>query len=97
MDNYIFEEFKSTGNSEIVLDRSLAEARIFPAINIPASGTRKEELLYNARDTERLATLRQYLMQYDPKEAMQGLLKLMHIDKTNEKLLKRFIPEKYAS
>jgi len=89
MDNYIFEEFKSTGNSEIVLDRSLAEARIFPAINILASGTRKEELLYNSSEIEQLTTLRRWLMQYDLKEAMQGLLKLMASTKTNTELLNK--------
>ncbi len=87
MDNFIFEEFKSTGNSEIVLDRTLAEARIFPAINLLASGTRKEELLYSAEEIDQLAKMRRWLMQYDPKEAMQGLLKLVQATKTNTEVL----------
>ena len=58
MDDMIFEEFKSTGNSELVLDRNLAEARIYPAINLLASGTRKEELLYPPEQMEKLALLR---------------------------------------
>jgi transcription termination factor Rho len=77
MDQLIFEEFKGTGNSEIVLDRSLAEARIFPAIDIPASGTRKEAKLYNDDQTHGLATLRRVLTNYEPREAMDSLFKLL--------------------
>jgi transcription termination factor Rho len=77
MDQLIFEEFKGTGNSEIVLDRSLAEARIFPAIDIPASGTRKEAKLYSEDHTRGLATLRRVLSNYGPKEAMDCLFKLL--------------------
>jgi hypothetical protein len=67
MDQFIFEEFKGTGNSEIVLDRSLAEAYIFPALNLPASGTRKEERLYSPDNTLRLAKLRRKLADRPPK------------------------------
>jgi transcription termination factor Rho len=77
MDQLIFEEFKGTGNSEIVLDRSLAEARIFPAINIPASGTRKEAKLYSDDQTRGLATLRRVLSNYGPRDAMEALFKLL--------------------
>jgi transcription termination factor Rho len=77
MDQLIFEEFKGTGNSEIVLDRSLAEARIFPAINIPASGTRKEAKLYSQEHSQGLATLRRVLSNYGPREAMDALFKLL--------------------
>ena len=87
MDQLIYEEFKGTGNSEIVLDRALAEARIFPAINVHASGTRKEDHLYNAQDYARLVQLRRLLANYKPKEAMTGLLKLMDKHPTNEELL----------
>jgi transcription termination factor Rho len=92
MDDFIFEEFKSTGNSEIVLDRSLAEARIFPAINLMASGTRKEELLYSEDEIQKMAALRRWLINYEPKAAMRGLLELMNKDSTNSKLLQRFKP-----
>jgi transcription termination factor Rho len=92
MDDYIFEEFKSTGNCEIVLDRSLAEARIFPAINLLASGTRKEELLYSADEMQRLTTLRRWLASGTPKAAMRSLLKLMEKIPTNEELLQRLKP-----
>lgn len=92
MDDFIFEEFKSTGNSEIVLDRSLAEARIFPAINLLASGTRKEELLYSEDEIQKMAALRRWLINYEPKVAMRGLLELMNKESTNTKLLQRFKP-----
>ncbi|HRW06128.1 MAG TPA: transcription termination factor Rho [Caldilineaceae bacterium] len=92
MDDYIYEEFKSTGNSEIVLDRELAEARIYPAINIAASGTRKEELLYTPDEIARLVSLRRWLSGGSPQAAMRGLLKL--IDKTpdNATLLQALNP-----
>ena len=92
MDDYIYEEFKSTGNSEIVLDRSLAEARIFPAINLLASSTRKEELLYTSDEINRLATLRRWLAGGNPKAAMRGILKLIEGTKTNSELLQRLNP-----
>ena len=87
MDQLIFEEFKGTGNSEIVLDRSLAQARIFPAIDISASGTRKEELLYSPDDVRRLARLRQGLADRPPKEALLSLLTLLEKYPTNGELL----------
>jgi transcription termination factor Rho len=89
MDDLIFEEFKSTGNSELVLDRALAEARIFPAINLLASGTRKEELLYTPEQIEKLALLRRALASRDPKSAMQGMLRLIEKAPTNDELLQR--------
>jgi transcription termination factor Rho len=90
MDQLIFEEFKGTGNSEIVLDRSLAEAHIFPAINIRASGTRKEERLYSPDDGRCLAMLRRMLADQKPREAMESLLKLIEKHRTNEELLMSF-------
>ncbi len=78
MDQLIFEEFKGTGNSEVVLDRSLAEARIFPAIDIPASGTRKEANLYSPEHSQGLATLRRVLSNYGPRDAMESLFKLLN-------------------
>jgi transcription termination factor Rho len=87
MDQLIFQEFKGTGNSEIVLDRSLAEQRIFPAIHLNESGTRKEELLYSADDIKRIALIRRGLAERSPKEAMLTLLKLLEKHATNEALL----------
>lgn len=89
MDDLIFEEFKATGNSELVLDRSLAEARIFPAINLPASSTRKEELLYAPEQVEKLALLRRALAGRDPKSAMLGLIKLLEREPSNDEVLRR--------
>ena len=89
MDDYIFEEFKGTGNSETVLDRSLADVRVFPAINIMASGTRREELLYSKEEMEGLAKLRRMLADKEPKAAMQIMLGLIEKETTNEKLLQR--------
>ena len=84
MDNYIFEEFKSTGNSEIVLDRSLADARIFPAINIRSSGTRKEELLFSEEELDWISGLRRKIAGMEPERAMQGLLKMMKMALRND-------------
>ena len=92
MDDLIFEEFKATGNSELVLDRNLAEARIFPAINLPASGTRKEELLYAPEQVDKLALLRRALAGRDPKSAMLGLIKLLEKELSNDEVLRRLKP-----
>lgn len=89
MDDLIFEEFKSTGNSELVLDRTLAEARVFPAINITASGTRKEELLYDEAQLRKLALLRRALAGRDAKSSLLGLLNLLAKTETNDELLRR--------
>lgn len=89
MDDVVYEEFKSTGNSEIVLDRSLAEARVYPALNVLASGTRRDELLYGEEEMERLTKLRRWLASGSSKAAMNGLLKLMDTTETNEELLTR--------
>ena len=92
MDQFIYEEFKGTGNSEIVLDRSLAEAYIFPAINLPASSTRKEERLYSSEDSLRLTQLRRELVNRPPQEAMLYLLNLLAKYPTNEELLQSINP-----
>jgi transcription termination factor Rho len=87
MDQLIFEEFKGTGNSELVLDRSLAELRIFPAVNIPASGTRKEAKLYSPQHNRGLVTLRRVIANYQPRDAMEALFKLLRKYPTNEQFL----------
>ncbi len=87
MDQLIFEEFKGTGNSEIVLNLSLAEARIFPAIDIPASGTRKEAKLYSQEHSRGLVTLRRVLSNYGTREAMYSLFKLLKEYPANEEFL----------
>jgi transcription termination factor Rho len=88
MDQLIFEEFKGTGNSEIVLERSLAEAHIFPAINLRSSSTRKEERLYNPEESRRLSNLRRMLADLKTGEAMTTLLELIEKYPTNEELVK---------
>ena len=75
MDEVIFEEFKGTGNSEVTLDRLLAEKRIWPAVNIPQSGTRKEEKLFDRNEYEKVKKLRQMLFSVKPVEAMEALVK----------------------
>jgi len=87
MDQLIFEEFKGTGNSEIILDRNLADSRTFPAINLPASGTRKEELLYEPAQLQQITKLRRALADVKPKEAMELFLKFLEKYPTNEDFL----------
>ncbi|OHB64018.1 MAG: transcription termination factor Rho [Planctomycetes bacterium RBG_13_62_9] len=87
MDQLIFEEFKGTGNSEIILDRGLAEQRIWPAINLPASGTRKEAKLYTPQHSQGLSTLRRVLSGYEPRGAMESLHKLLRKYPTNKEFL----------
>ena len=87
MDEVIFQEFKGTGNMEIVLTRDLFERRIFPCMNIPQSGTRKEEKLYSKDQVERIYLLRRALAALPPHEAMQVLLTKLKQYPTNEEFL----------
>ena len=73
MDEVIFEEFKGTGNSELALDRRLVDKRIWPAINIAASGTRKEELLLDPQELEKIYMLRRVLSDMNPVESVELL------------------------
>ena len=84
MDEVIFEEFKGTGNSEIVLDRKVADKRIFPALDVGKSGTRKEELLVDKGNLSKMWVLRRILMQMGTVDAMEFLLDKMKESKTNE-------------
>ncbi|MFN9580482.1 MAG: transcription termination factor Rho [Novosphingobium sp.] len=84
MDEVIFEEFKGTGNSEIVLDRKVADKRIFPALDVGKSGTRKEELLVGKDKLSKMWVLRRILMQMGTIDAMEFLLDKMKDSKTNE-------------
>ncbi len=87
MDEVIFQEFKGTGNTELVLSRDLFEKRIFPSVDIGKSGTRKEEKLYPEDQVGRLHKLRRLAASYPADQAMLGVLKLMQRHKTNEELL----------
>jgi len=87
MDDLIFEEYKGTGNMEIHLDRSIMEQRIFPAIHITKSGTRREELLYHPDEYQRVTLLRKQLSEIPAVEAMQILALNLETTKTNAELL----------
>jgi transcription termination factor Rho len=87
MDEVIFEEFKGTGNMELTLDRKLANKRIYPAIDIVSSSTRKDELLLGKEVTQRMNVLRNYIADMKPEEAMQFMLQHMRGTKTNEEFL----------
>jgi len=84
MDEVIYEEFKGTGNSEVHLDRRISEKRIYPAININRSGTRREELLTDKEELQRLWVLRKFLHSMDELEAMEFLLGKLQSTKTND-------------
>lgn len=86
-DDIVYEEFKGTGNSEIQLDRSLANRRVFPAVNILLSGTRRDDLLLNKAVASRIWILRKILAEMNPLEAMNFMLQLMDEYKTNTDLL----------
>jgi transcription termination factor Rho len=87
MDEVIYEEFKGTGNAEIVLDRKLSDKRVFPAIDILKSGTRKEELLVPAAELNRVWVLRKVLSALSPVEAMELLIERMSKTKNNKEFL----------
>ncbi|WP_020583959.1 transcription termination factor Rho [Endozoicomonas elysicola] len=89
MDQVIFEEFKGTGNMEIVLSREIANQRIFPALDIAKSSTRREELLLNPKDLERVRVLRRALTHLKPIEGARKLVELLEKYPTNEALLNR--------
>jgi transcription termination factor Rho len=89
MDELIFQEFKGTGNMELVLDRGMANERIFPSINLGASGTRREELLFGPA-VDRHQNLRRSLARLQPRDAMLSVLKLLEQFPTNELLLSKF-------
>ncbi|HTZ97326.1 MAG TPA: transcription termination factor Rho [Terriglobales bacterium] len=87
MDDVIFEEFKGTGNSEIILERKLVDKRVFPAIDIQRSGTRKEELLIPREDLQRIWVLRKVLNPLSPVEAMELLIDKLSKTKSNGEFL----------
>jgi transcription termination factor Rho len=84
MDEVIFEEFKGTGNMEVRLSRSIAQKRIYPAIDISQSGTRKEDLLLSDVDLKQIWVLRRYLQSMEPTEAIEFLLDRMGKTKDNK-------------
>ncbi|HOJ42254.1 MAG TPA: transcription termination factor Rho [Candidatus Syntrophosphaera sp.] len=87
MDQVIFEEFKGTGNMELVLDRTISDMRLYPAIDLVKSGTRREELLLTKNELNRMYVLRQYLKTLSPVQAIETLRKKMQATSTNAELL----------
>ena len=87
MDEVIFEEFKGTGNSEINLDRKLAERRLFPAINIKKSGTRKEELLLTSDELQKMWILRNVLNPMEDADILELIMDRMKKSKDNKAFL----------
>jgi transcription termination factor Rho len=87
MDEVIFEEFKGTGNMEINLDRRLVDRRVFPSIDIQRSGTRKEELLLDKNDLNRIWLLRKVLQPMNTVESMEFLLEKIQATKNNRDFL----------
>jgi len=87
MDELIFQEFKGTGNMELILDRKLSDRRLFPAIDIPKSGTRKEEKLFAPKNLEAIRKLRRMMVDLNPVEAMEPLTAALKKHKTNDELL----------
>ena len=87
MDELIFQEFKGTGNMELILDRKLSDRRLYPAIDIPKSGTRKEEKLFAAKNLEPLRKLRRMMVDLNPIEAMETLTAALKKHKTNDEML----------
>ncbi|MDD4028439.1 MAG: transcription termination factor Rho [Caldisericia bacterium] len=87
MDEIIYEEFKGTGNMELVLERKLSEKRVFPALDISRSSTRREELLYEGDELRRIWMVRKFLSNLDNSEALERLIKWMKESPSNEKFL----------
>lgn len=87
MDEVIFEEFKGTGNMELHLDRGLSDKRIFPALNMEKSGTRKEELLYHPDEMQKIYSLRRAMKGIPSVDAMEMLIQRIKKTKTNAEFL----------
>jgi transcription termination factor Rho len=87
MDEVIFEEFKGTGNMELQLDRKLSNRRIYPAIDLTSSSTRREDLLLDRETLQRMWILRKHLADMNPEEAMNFLLQNMKGTRTNEEFI----------
>ena len=95
MDDVVYEEFKGTGNMELVLDRKLQEKRVFPAIDIPKSGTRNENLLLTAEEQEAVYIIRRAMNSLKAEEAVDNLINLFAHTKNNEELVQTVIKKKF--
>lgn len=95
MDDVVFEEFKGTGNMELVLDRKLQEKRVFPAIDIPKSGTRREDLLLNKEEQDAVYIIRKAMNGMKADEAVDNLLNMFSRTRTNAELVQTVIRQKF--
>ena len=95
MDDVVYEEFKGTGNMELVLDRKLQEKRVFPAIDIPKSGTRREDLLLTREEQEAVYIIRKALNGLKADEAVDNLLNMFSRTKNNAELVQKVIRQKF--
>ena len=95
MDDVVYEEFKGTGNMELILDRKLQEKRVFPAIDIPKSGTRREDLLLNKEEQEAIYIMRRAMNGMKSEEAVDNLLNMFTRTKTNAELVRQVIRQKF--
>ena len=91
MDELIFQEFKGTGNMELILDRKLSDRRLYPAVDIPKSGTRKEEKLFPSKQIDAIRKLRRMMVDLNPVEAMETMLGAIRKYKTNDELLAKLL------
>ena len=87
MDDVVYEEFKGTGNMEMVLDRKLSEKRVFPAIDIPKSGTRREDLLLTKEEAEAIGTIRKAFNGMKAEEAVDKVIDMFSRTKNNEEFV----------
>ncbi len=97
MDDVVYEEFKGTGNMELILDRKLQEKRVFPAIDIPKSGTRREDLLLNKEEQEAIYIMRRAMNGMKSEEAVDNLLNMFTRTKTNAELVRQVVRQKFIS
>ena len=95
MDDVVYEEFKGTGNMELVLDRKLQEKRVFPAIDIPKSGTRREDLLLTKEEREAVDMIRRNMNGLKAEEAVDNLLNMFARTKTNAELVQLLRRQKF--
>ena len=95
MDDVVYEEFKGTGNMELVLDRKLQEKRVFPAIDIPKSGTRREDLLLSREEQDAVYIIRRAMNGMKAEEAVDNLLNMFSRTKTNMELVQMVNRQKF--
>ena len=96
MDDVVYEEFKGTGNMELVLDRKLSEKRLFPAIDIPKSGTRREDLLLDQAEQEAIEIMRRGLNGLKADEAVESIINLFVHTRDNTELINRVRRQRYV-